>query len=104
MGDDLHICNMKNGGKPFIISKVGKKYTKLLLFFVVYILPILLQNIFSFLFIEADSNCTTTIIKQLDTGNKKCDCNVACQENDFSLQLSSSMWPSNQYLVWIKIS
>ena len=31
MGDDLHICNMKNGGKLFIISKIGKKYTKLLL-------------------------------------------------------------------------
>ena len=69
--------------------------------FVLSIFPIFGAKYFSFYFVGADSNCTTDIIKQLDTGNQSCDCRVACQENDFTLQLSSSVWPSNQYMVRI---
>ena len=34
---------------------------------------------------------------QLDVGARNCSCNVDCEEVDYALTLSTSVWPSEQY-------
>ena len=46
---------------------------------------------------NSDFQCFDTIFNEYDRQEKNCSCNPACNEFDFTSQISSSTWPSNQY-------
>ena len=43
--------------------------------------------------------CVDQIMTQFTEGIRKCQCSQACNETQYKALLSSSKWPSNQYLV-----
>ena len=47
----------------------------------------------------ADLDCVDSVINQLDSGERECMCNVECDELDYKLSVSQSVWPSKQYEV-----
>lgn len=47
----------------------------------------------------SDSDCVSDIANQLDLGQRNCSCNIDCEETDFQLSTSESVWPSIQYAV-----
>ena len=51
--------------------------------------------------IEPDDICISGILKELDDGNRTCSCGVNCEETQYEVKLSSSDWPSQDYVVSI---
>ena len=47
----------------------------------------------------SDEDCVGSVIEEMDAGQKKCQCNVQCEELDYQLSISQALWPSNQYEV-----
>ena len=41
--------------------------------------------------------CFDQVFTEYDTLQRNCSCNPACSEFDFTSQISTSTWPSNQY-------
>ena len=50
----------------------------------------------------SDVDCVGSVIEEMDAGQKKCQCNVECEELDYQLSISQALWPSNQYEVRIQ--
>ena len=48
---------------------------------------------------EPDDICISDILKELDDGNINCSCGVNCEETQYEVKLSSSDWPSHDYVV-----
>eukprot|EP00090_Calanus_glacialis_P004580 TRINITY_DN13435_c1_g1_i1.p1 TRINITY_DN13435_c1_g1~~TRINITY_DN13435_c1_g1_i1.p1 ORF type:complete len:302 (-),score=83.60 TRINITY_DN13435_c1_g1_i1:31-864(-) len=44
-----------------------------------------------------DRTCYDDIIRQFDTRNRSCPCEVACFERQFQSSVTVATWPSNQY-------
>ena len=51
--------------------------------------------------IEPDEICIGEILKNLDGGNRTCSCGVNCEETQYEVKLSSSDWPSQDYVVML---
>ena len=47
----------------------------------------------------SDTECVGSVIEQIDAGQKKCQCNVECEELDYQVAISQALWPSTQYEV-----
>jgi len=47
---------------------------------------------------EPDEICIDEILKNLDGGNRTCSCGVNCEETQYEVKLSSSDWPSQDYV------
>ena len=52
-------------------------------------------------FAAPDFGCVTETVGNIDKGNIACGCHVECFEEDYTVSLSTSLWPSNQYFVSI---
>ena len=52
-----------------------------------------------YLISATDYDCVTEVIQGIDIGEIGCGCNVECQEEDYTVSLSTSLWPSSQYFV-----
>ena len=50
-------------------------------------------------FAAPDFGCVTETVGNIDKGNIACGCHVECFEEDYTVSLSTSLWPSNQYFV-----
>ena len=54
-------------------------------------------------FIETDERCITNILKDVDKGDRSCQCGVDCDEIGYETKISASVWPSPKYEVIIII-
>ena len=48
---------------------------------------------------DTDSVCTRKVFRNQTEDDSYCDCHVECTEEKYELSLSTSNWPSNQYVV-----
>ena len=46
-----------------------------------------------------DIECVNAVIEEMDAGQRKCTCNVECEELNYELSITQSDWPSKQYEV-----
>ena len=53
----------------------------------------------SHLLLQVAEICIDEILKKLDGGNRTCSCGVNCEETQYEVKLSSSDWPSQDYVV-----
>ena len=53
----------------------------------------------SFFPASPDSVCTRKVFRNQTEDDSYCDCHVECTEEKYELSLSTSNWPSNQYVV-----
>ena len=49
--------------------------------------------------VASDYDCVTLTVGKVDTGEISCGCHVECIEEDYTVSLSTSLWPSTQYFV-----
>ena len=45
--------------------------------------------------IEKNEKCIRDILADLDAGKRSCECGVGCNETDYEVKTSSSLWPSS---------
>ena len=50
---------------------------------------------------EPDDICISEILKEIDDGNRTCSYGVNCEETQYEVKLSSSDWPSQDYVVGV---
>ena len=48
---------------------------------------------------EPDELCMGKILKEIDEGKRTCSCGVSCEETQYEVKLSSSDWPSQDFVV-----
>ena len=48
---------------------------------------------------DMSDSCVDDIMKQFEDNRRSCDCSEACDETQYKATISTSKWPSNQYLV-----
>ena len=78
-----------------------KRY--LILFYLKNIWNIIIVYLYSWFYIaEKDEKCITNILKQVDKGDRECQCGVDCDETGYETKISSSVWPSPKYEVSVK--
>ena len=46
-----------------------------------------------------DEVCVSSIIEDMDNGQRECTCNAECNELDFKVSMSQAQWPSKQFEV-----
>ena len=46
-----------------------------------------------------DVDCVNAVIEEMDAGQRTCTCNVECEELNYELSITQSLWPSKQYEV-----
>ena len=47
--------------------------------------------------------CVRSVIRQLDSGVRSCNCSVACREIDYAIKYSESVWPSDNFEPFAKV-
>ena len=46
-----------------------------------------------------DEECVSSVIEEMDSGQRECQCNAECNELDFKVSISQAQWPSKQFEV-----
>ena len=41
-----------------------------------------------------ESTCVNRVVRELDQGLRECTCNVECEETEYKVMLSQSIWPA----------
>ena len=52
----------------------------------------------------SDVDCVESVIEEMSSKQRRCMCNLECNEIDYKLMISQSVWPSKQYevLSWLR--